>query len=124
MRIESKKIYISKIILISIREKLNNFRFGVALVGVQPENEMIKLNAGPHYIMKPSDICFYMSITKEENSSLLIANSAHETIPDEELKLTEQFTRKLSFRRASFSASKPSITSSNSENKSFLRSGK
>ena len=76
-------------------------RFGIALVGIQPENDAIKLNAGPNYIVKGSDICFYMSITKEENSSLLMTESTD--IPDEELSLTGQLTRRLSFKRPSFS---------------------
>lgn len=50
--------------------------------------------------MKSSDICFYMSITKEENSSLLIAASAQQNIPEEDLGLTSNLTRKLSFRRS------------------------
>ena len=41
--------------------------------------EVIKLNAGPDYIMKQNDICFYMSISKEENSSLMVNNHAEET---------------------------------------------
>ena len=91
------------------------------MVGVQPENDVIKLNAGPNYTMKANDICLYMSITKEENSSLLIANTAHDTIPEEELKLTEQLSRKLSFRRASFSVSKPASLPSNSEARPFVQ---
>lgn len=52
--------------------------------------------------MNASDICFYMSITKEENSSLLIAASAGQNIPpDEDLNLTTQLTRRISFRRPS-----------------------
>ena len=42
---------------------------------MQPgDNPSIKLNAGPDYIMKSNDICFYMSISKEENSSLMVNN--------------------------------------------------
>ena len=73
-------------------------RFGIALVGVQPENDVIKLNPGPNYIMAETDVCFYMSITKEENSSLLIAASANQHIPDEDLTLTGQLVRRMSFR--------------------------
>ena len=52
-------------------------RYGVALVGVRPAElpefyeETILLNPGPRHIMKKTDICFYMSITKEENSSFV-----------------------------------------------------
>lgn len=57
--------------------------------------------------MKASDICFYMSITKEENSSLLIAASAANShiIPDEELNLTSHFSRKISFKRSTTTSS-------------------
>lgn len=34
----------------------------------------VLLNPGPNYILKASDICFYMNITKEENSALLPAS--------------------------------------------------
>lgn len=50
-------------------------KYGVALVGVRPAElpefyeETILLNPGPRHIMKKTDICFYLSITKEENSS-------------------------------------------------------
>lgn len=45
-------------------------RFGVCLIGVRREdNKNILLNPGPRYIMSASDICFYINITKEENSA-------------------------------------------------------
>uniref|UniRef100_A0A803TTN9 RCK N-terminal domain-containing protein n=1 Tax=Anolis carolinensis TaxID=28377 RepID=A0A803TTN9_ANOCA len=44
--------------------------FGVCLIGVRREdNKNILLNPGPRYIMSASDICFYINITKEENSA-------------------------------------------------------
>lgn len=52
-------------------------KYGVALVGVRPAElpefyeETILLNPGPRHIMKKTDICFYMSITKEENSAFV-----------------------------------------------------
>ncbi|XP_075735912.1 slowpoke 2 isoform X3 [Rhipicephalus microplus] len=51
-------------------------KYGVALVGVQTDVHgqwPVLLNPGPAYIMKGSDICFYMNITKEENSAFLPA---------------------------------------------------
>lgn len=77
----------------------------MALIGIQEENGSIKLNPGPTYIMKLNDTCFYMSLTKEENSSLLIAQVAKNTIPDEEFSINNSATviRRLSFRRKSFS---------------------
>lgn len=49
--------------------------------------------------MKSTDICFYMSITKEENSSFTF--EANNMLNEEEISLTGQLTRKLSFRRVS-----------------------
>lgn len=52
-------------------------RYGVALVGVRPAElpefyeETILLNPGPRHIMKKDDTCYYMSITKEENSAFV-----------------------------------------------------
>ncbi|XP_037260570.1 potassium channel subfamily T member 2 isoform X4 [Falco biarmicus] len=45
-------------------------KFGVCLIGVRKEdNKNILLNPGPRYIMNSTDICFYINITKEENSA-------------------------------------------------------
>ncbi|NXW07721.1 KCNT2 protein, partial [Fregetta grallaria] len=45
-------------------------KFGVCLIGVRKEdNKNILLNPGPRYIMSSTDICFYINITKEENSA-------------------------------------------------------
>ncbi|XP_043346734.1 potassium channel subfamily T member 2 isoform X4 [Dermochelys coriacea] len=45
-------------------------KFGVCLIGVRREdNKNILLNPGPRYIMSSTDICFYINITKEENSA-------------------------------------------------------
>ena len=60
-------------------------RYGVALVGVRPAElpefyeDTILLNPGPRHIMKKSDICFYMSITKEENSAFVVGNQTAQT---------------------------------------------
>lgn len=57
------------------------FRYGVALVGVRPAElpefyeDTILLNPGPRHIMKKTDICFYMSITKEENSAFVVGTT-------------------------------------------------
>lgn len=49
----------------------------MSLVGVQQniEDSTIQLNPGPRHIMKTDDICFYMNITKEENTRTF--NLAH-----------------------------------------------
>ncbi|XP_077013414.1 potassium channel subfamily T member 2 isoform X5 [Tamandua tetradactyla] len=45
-------------------------KFGVCLIGVRREdNKNILLNPGPRYIMNTTDVCFYINITKEENSA-------------------------------------------------------
>ncbi|CAG9558453.1 unnamed protein product [Danaus chrysippus] len=60
-------------------------KYGVALVGVRPAElpefyeETILLNPGPRHIMKSSDTCYYMSITKEENSAFVVSDKQTET---------------------------------------------
>ncbi|CAH2034436.1 unnamed protein product, partial [Iphiclides podalirius] len=55
-------------------------KYGVALVGVRPAElpefyeDTILLNPGPRHIMKSSDTCYYMSITKEENSAFVMSD--------------------------------------------------
>lgn len=62
-------------------------RYGVALVGVRPAElpefyeETILLNPGPRHIMKSSDTCYYMSITKEENSAFVVSEKQTEQKP-------------------------------------------
>ncbi|XP_063128383.1 potassium channel subfamily T member 2 isoform X9 [Rattus norvegicus] len=56
--------------LITLLVHTSRGQFGVCLVGVRREdNKNILLNPGPRYIMNASDICFYINITKEENSA-------------------------------------------------------
>lgn len=49
-------------------------------MGVRPAElpefyeDTILLNPGPRHIMKKSDTCYYLSITKEENSAFTVAN--------------------------------------------------
>ena len=50
----------------------------MSLIGIQTDMKgtwPIMLNPGPSYILKSCDICFYMNITKEENSAFLPATS-------------------------------------------------
>jgi hypothetical protein len=50
-------------------------KFGVSLVAIRPAilpefyEDSLLLNPGPGHILNKSDICFYLSITKEEDSS-------------------------------------------------------
>lgn len=86
------------------------FRYGVALVGVRPAElpefyeDTILLNPGPRHIMKKSDTCYYMSITKEENSSFTVANqqSNNNNTTSETVVVTEE---------------KPAVTSSQPHHK-------
>lgn len=68
-----------------------NIRYGVALVGVRPAElpefyeDTILLNPGPRHIMKKDDTCYYMSITKEENSAFVVhQNQNNQTDPQKE----------------------------------------
>ncbi|KAK3602530.1 hypothetical protein CHS0354_003782 [Potamilus streckersoni] len=55
-------------------------KYGVSLVGIQisQHGSTIQLNPGPRHIMKDSDVCFYMNITKEENSAFILAHPNQE----------------------------------------------
>ncbi|XP_037044474.1 potassium channel subfamily T member 2 isoform X8 [Bradysia coprophila] len=63
-------------------------KYGVALVGVRPAElpefyeETILLNPGPRHIMKKDDTCYYMSITKEENSAFVVNQNQTPTTSD------------------------------------------
>ncbi|EFX69876.1 hypothetical protein DAPPUDRAFT_61826, partial [Daphnia pulex] len=67
-------------------------KYGVALVGVRPAElpefyeETILLNPGPRHIMKKTDICFYMSITKEENSAFVATPTACSSDPSAQMQ--------------------------------------
>lgn len=57
------------------------------MVGVRPAElpefyeETILLNPGPRHIMKKDDTCYYMSITKEENSAFVV--NQNQTTPEQ-----------------------------------------
>ncbi|XP_054466460.1 potassium channel subfamily T member 1 isoform X2 [Anoplopoma fimbria] len=47
-------------------------KYGVCLIGVKREdNKSILLNPGPRHIMAGADTCYYINITKEENSAFI-----------------------------------------------------
>uniref|UniRef100_A0A8C5DI09 Potassium channel subfamily T member 2-like n=1 Tax=Gouania willdenowi TaxID=441366 RepID=A0A8C5DI09_GOUWI len=47
-------------------------KYGVCLIGIKKEdNKSILLNPGPRHIMAASDTCYYINITKEENSAFI-----------------------------------------------------
>lgn len=53
----------------------------MSLVGVRPADlpefyeDTILLNPGPRHVMKKSDICYYISVNKEENSSFVVSGN-------------------------------------------------
>ncbi|KAK6195412.1 hypothetical protein SNE40_000849 [Patella caerulea] len=55
-------------------------KYGVSLVGVQKDviGSTIQLNPGPRHIMRNTDLCFYMNLTKEENSAFILAHPNQE----------------------------------------------
>ncbi|XP_042832171.1 potassium channel subfamily T member 2 isoform X3 [Panthera tigris] len=56
--------------LITLLVHTSRGQFGVCLIGVRREdNKNILLNPGPRCIMNATDTCFYINITKEENSA-------------------------------------------------------
>ncbi|XP_069379484.1 potassium channel subfamily T member 1-like isoform X6 [Paralichthys olivaceus] len=47
-------------------------KYGVCLIGAKREdNKSILLNPGPRHIMSATDTCYYINITKEENSAFI-----------------------------------------------------
>ncbi|XP_029059578.1 potassium channel subfamily T member 1 isoform X2 [Monodon monoceros] len=47
-------------------------KYGVCLIGLKrEESKSILLNPGPRHILAASDTCFYINITKEENSAFI-----------------------------------------------------
>lgn len=61
----------------------------MALVGVRPAElpefyeDTILLNPGPRHIMKKTDVCYYLSITKEENSAFIVASDQNNANPSQ-----------------------------------------
>ncbi|XP_038063819.1 potassium channel subfamily T member 1-like [Patiria miniata] len=55
-------------------------KYGVSLIGIQKldENANIQLNPGPRHIMRATDTCFYLNITKEENSAFILRHPREE----------------------------------------------
>ncbi|XP_036357395.1 potassium channel subfamily T member 2-like isoform X6 [Octopus sinensis] len=66
-------------------------KYGVSLVGIQQDihNSTIQLNPGPRHIMRSSDICFYMNITKEENSAFILAHPNQEDPKGDKARLPQ-----------------------------------
>ncbi|XP_067892599.1 potassium channel subfamily T member 2 isoform X4 [Heterodontus francisci] len=61
--------------LITLLVHTSRGQYGACLIGVKrEENKNILLNPGPRYIMSSTDICFYINITKEENSAFIKQN--------------------------------------------------
>uniref|UniRef100_A0A3P8QRU3 RCK N-terminal domain-containing protein n=1 Tax=Astatotilapia calliptera TaxID=8154 RepID=A0A3P8QRU3_ASTCA len=58
-------------------------KYGVCLIGVKREdNKSILLNPGPRHIMAATDTCYYINITKEENSAFIFKQEEkHKGLP-------------------------------------------
>uniref|UniRef100_A0A8C7XV07 Potassium sodium-activated channel subfamily T member 1 n=1 Tax=Oryzias sinensis TaxID=183150 RepID=A0A8C7XV07_9TELE len=58
--------------LVTLLVHTSRGQYGVCLIGVKREdNKSILLNPGPRHIMAASDTCYYINITKEENSAFI-----------------------------------------------------
>ncbi|XP_068819935.1 potassium channel subfamily T member 1 isoform X4 [Capricornis sumatraensis] len=58
--------------LITLLVHTSRGQYGVCLIGLKREdNKSILLNPGPRHILAASDTCFYINITKEENSAFI-----------------------------------------------------
>uniref|UniRef100_A0A3Q3GV15 Potassium sodium-activated channel subfamily T member 1a n=1 Tax=Labrus bergylta TaxID=56723 RepID=A0A3Q3GV15_9LABR len=58
--------------LVTLLVHTSRGRYGVCLIGIKREdNKSILLNPGPRHIMAASDTCYYINITKEENSAFI-----------------------------------------------------
>uniref|UniRef100_A0A8C2L8C9 Potassium channel, subfamily T, member 1 n=1 Tax=Cyprinus carpio TaxID=7962 RepID=A0A8C2L8C9_CYPCA len=58
--------------LITLLVHTSRGQYGVCLIGVKREDiKSILLNPGPRHIMSASDTCYYINITKEENSAFI-----------------------------------------------------
>uniref|UniRef100_A0AAY4CL67 RCK N-terminal domain-containing protein n=1 Tax=Denticeps clupeoides TaxID=299321 RepID=A0AAY4CL67_9TELE len=57
-------------------------KYGVCLIGVKREdNKSILLNPGPRHIMASTDTCYYINITKEENSAFIFKQEESKGVP-------------------------------------------
>uniref|UniRef100_A0A3B4AGU3 RCK N-terminal domain-containing protein n=1 Tax=Periophthalmus magnuspinnatus TaxID=409849 RepID=A0A3B4AGU3_9GOBI len=58
--------------LVTLLVHTSRGQYGVCLIGVKREdNKSIMLNPGPRHIMAATDTCYYINITKEENSAFI-----------------------------------------------------
>ncbi|XP_029619450.1 potassium channel subfamily T member 1 isoform X6 [Salmo trutta] len=58
--------------LVTLLVHTSRGQYGVCLIGVKREdNKSILLNPGPRHIMAAPDTCYYINITKEENSAFI-----------------------------------------------------
>uniref|UniRef100_A0A669DG31 Potassium sodium-activated channel subfamily T member 1 n=1 Tax=Oreochromis niloticus TaxID=8128 RepID=A0A669DG31_ORENI len=58
--------------LVTLLVHTSRGRYGVCLIGIKREdNKSILLNPGPRHIMASTDTCYYINITKEENSAFI-----------------------------------------------------
>ncbi|XP_035911770.1 potassium channel subfamily T member 2 isoform X3 [Anopheles stephensi] len=91
-------------------------KYGVALVGVRPAElpefyeDTILLNPGPRHIMKKDDTCYYMSITKEENSAFVVNQNQNQS-PDQPPKEATTYTESVTTGGSNPAAGTTALTS-------------
>ncbi|XP_052405190.1 potassium channel subfamily T member 2-like isoform X3 [Carassius gibelio] len=79
--------------------------YGICLIGVCPDDtKNIMLNPGPQHIMKPLDVCFYISLTKEENTSFK-AKKENKTQPPTSSTITSMGTMAIDMQEISIQSS-------------------
>ncbi|XP_052405188.1 potassium channel subfamily T member 2-like isoform X1 [Carassius gibelio] len=80
-------------------------KYGICLIGVCPDDtKNIMLNPGPQHIMKPLDVCFYISLTKEENTSFK-AKKENKTQPPTSSTITSMGTMAIDMQEISIQSS-------------------
>uniref|UniRef100_A0AAY4CKV0 RCK N-terminal domain-containing protein n=1 Tax=Denticeps clupeoides TaxID=299321 RepID=A0AAY4CKV0_9TELE len=68
--------------LVTLLVHTSRGQYGVCLIGVKREdNKSILLNPGPRHIMASTDTCYYINITKEENSAFIFKQEESKGVP-------------------------------------------
>ncbi|XP_058619734.1 potassium channel subfamily T member 2 [Onychostoma macrolepis] len=80
-------------------------KYGICLIGVCPDDtKNILLNPGPQHIMKPLDVCFYISLSKEENSCFKV-KKGNKTRPPTSSAITSMGTMAIDMQEISIPSS-------------------
>uniref|UniRef100_A0A8C1U401 Potassium channel, subfamily T, member 2 n=1 Tax=Cyprinus carpio TaxID=7962 RepID=A0A8C1U401_CYPCA len=80
-------------------------KYGICLIGVCPDDtKNILLNPGSQHILKPLDVCFYISVPKEENSCFK-AKKENKTQPPTSSAITSMGTMAINMQEISIPSS-------------------